>query len=153
MSSAEIRIIDYSKLSIAVYNVPKKYEENFKQLGGLHNPKLSDGAGWLFHAKDRKKVEELVALANSGSLSPIPAVEKKKEAMEVTVMELLKRVEKLESEVSLLSQRVLAPEGLKGNRNLDVKITDCEEEKKEEDPVVVLPPSSSKGLIRIKKKT
>ena len=98
----KIRVIEYSKLSIAVFNVLKLYEENFKEAGGLFNPKLGENSGWLFHMRDKSKIQKLVDEANSGNLSPIVLEHKQPEISKREFMNLLKRVEILEAQMSNL---------------------------------------------------
>ncbi len=44
----DIRIVDYTEKSIAVYGDTKKYKEELKRIGGKYNPKLKEGPGWIF---------------------------------------------------------------------------------------------------------
>ena len=103
-SQSQITLVDYSKLSIVAFNVPKKYEEKFRQIGGLFNPKLGEKSGWLFHMKDKEKVNKLINEINSGKL--IQSSENKEDTIQVSrkeFMNLLRRVELLESRFSSLT--------------------------------------------------
>lgn len=135
-SQEQIRLVDYSKLAIAIYGIPKKYEEMIRVTGGLFNPKLSGGAGWIFHMKDKKKAQDIVDSINSGKATP-PVVEQKQETTTI-IMELMKRIEKLEAEVSRLKSQSQSVVGEKDSPPPS--------EMKEE----TLPPVSSKGMIRRK---
>lgn len=55
-----IQIVDYSEKAIAVYGETKVIKEQLKNIGGKFNPRLKDGAGWVFSKKQRKAVEELI---------------------------------------------------------------------------------------------
>jgi hypothetical protein len=147
-SQNQIRLVDYSKLAVAVYNVEKKYEEMFRASGGSFNPKLSGGQGWIFHMRDKKKVQDIVDSINTGKLTtPPPVVEQKQETTSI-IMELMKRVEKLEAEVSRLKSQsqpiVVQVAGATG-------VGGVAEEIPSPPPEEILPPVSSKGMIRRKK--
>jgi hypothetical protein len=136
----KIRITEYSKLSIAVFNVPKKYEENFRKLGGLYNPKLGEESGWLFHIRDKPKIQQIVDEANSGKLSPIVLEHKQDHITKKEFMNLLQRVEKLEAQMSNLQN---PPVKIELNEN-DDDFSHPPEIKVKDSP----PPSSSKGMFR-----
>ena len=56
-------IIDYSEKSIAVIGDTKDIKESLKEIGGVFNPRLSCGAGWIF---SKKKMAELSEILGSG---------------------------------------------------------------------------------------
>lgn len=70
-----LQIVNYSEKSIAVIGDTKEYKEQLKQLGGSFNTRLSCGAGWIFSAKKRAEVENLI---NGGE---VPAKAKANEAL------------------------------------------------------------------------
>lgn len=57
------KIIDYSEKSIAVVGDTKDIKDSLKKIGGVFNPRLSCGAGWIF---SKKKMAELSELLGSG---------------------------------------------------------------------------------------
>lgn len=58
-----IEIIDYSEKSVAVVGDTKDIKDSLKEIGGVFNPRLRCGAGWIF---SKKKTEELAELLGSG---------------------------------------------------------------------------------------
>lgn len=55
-----IEIIDYSEKSIAVIGDTKNIKESLKEIGGVFNPRLRCGAGWIFSKKKMAELEELL---------------------------------------------------------------------------------------------
>ena len=63
-----IRIVDYSEKAIAVYGDTRSIRDQLKELGGKFNPRLKEGAGWIFS----KKIEnELRVFLESGDVQII----------------------------------------------------------------------------------
>lgn len=56
-------IIDYSEKSVAVVGDTKNIKESLKKIGGVFNPRLRCGAGWIFQ---KNKMAELAELLNNG---------------------------------------------------------------------------------------
>ena len=56
-------IIDYSEKSIAVIGDTKDIKDSLKEIGGVFNPRLRCGAGWIF---SKKKMAELTEILGSG---------------------------------------------------------------------------------------
>ena len=56
-------IIDYSEKSIAVIGDTKNIKESLKEIGGVFNPRLKCGSGWIF---SKKKMAVLAELLGSG---------------------------------------------------------------------------------------
>lgn len=56
----DIRIVDYSEKAIAVYGNTKSIIDKLKALGGRFNPRLRDGAGWIFSKKSEEEVRKLI---------------------------------------------------------------------------------------------
>ena len=57
------KIVDYSEKSIAVIGDTKNIKESLKEIGGVFNPRLRCGAGWIF---SKKKMAELAEILGSG---------------------------------------------------------------------------------------
>lgn len=57
---SDIRIVDYSEKAIAVYGDTKSIKDKLKALGGRFNPRLKDGAGWIFSKKSEEEVRNLI---------------------------------------------------------------------------------------------
>ena len=53
-------IIDYSEKSIAVIGDTKNIKESLKEIGGVFNPRLRCGAGWIFSKKKMAELEEIL---------------------------------------------------------------------------------------------
>ena len=62
---SNIRIVDYSEKSIAVYGDTKPIKDKLKALGGKFNRYLEEGAGWVFSKKLENKLR---ALLESGDI-------------------------------------------------------------------------------------
>ena len=59
MKNFEIfKIIDYSEKSIAVIGDTKNIKESLKEIGGVFNPRLRCGAGWIFSKKKIGKTKK-----------------------------------------------------------------------------------------------
>lgn len=56
-----IRIVDYSEKAIAVYGDTKSIKDRLKALGGRFNPRLKDGAGWIFSKKVEDELRKVLA--------------------------------------------------------------------------------------------
>ena len=56
-SKKNITVSDYSDKAIVVRGDTKPYKDALKSLGGIWNPNLKDGAGWIFSIKKRDDVE------------------------------------------------------------------------------------------------
>lgn len=67
-SSNDIRIVEYSDKSIAVYGNTKEIKDQLKAIGGRFNPKLRDGAGWVF---PKSKESDVRALIEEQSTTPV----------------------------------------------------------------------------------
>lgn len=59
-SSNDVRIVEYSDKSIAVYGNTKEIKDQLKAIGGRFNPKLKDGAGWIFPKNKESDVRTLL---------------------------------------------------------------------------------------------
>lgn len=55
-----IRLVDYSEKAIALYGDTKDYKDELKNLGGYYNPRLRDGAGWIFSKKRIPALKKLL---------------------------------------------------------------------------------------------
>lgn len=55
-----LQIVNYSEKAIAVIGDTKEIKDQLKQLGGSFNSRLSCGVGWIFSAKKRAEVENLI---------------------------------------------------------------------------------------------
>lgn len=55
-----VRIVDYSDKSIAIYGDTKPIKDDLKSLGGRFNPKLKDGPGWIFPKSKESEVANLL---------------------------------------------------------------------------------------------
>ena len=53
-------IIDYSEKSIALVGDTKNIKESLKEIGGVFNPRLRCGAGWIFSKKKMAELEEIL---------------------------------------------------------------------------------------------
>ena len=58
------KIIDYSEKSIAVIGDTKDIKDSLKEIGGVFNPRLRCGAGWIFQKKKMAELAEI--LGNDG---------------------------------------------------------------------------------------
>lgn len=63
-------IIDYSEKSVAVIGDTKEIKESLKEIGGVFNPRLRCGSGWIF---SKKKMAELEELLNNGVVTATTA--------------------------------------------------------------------------------
>ena len=54
-------IIDYSEKSVAVVGDTKNIKESLKEIGGVFNPRLRCGAGWIFSKKKMAELEQLLS--------------------------------------------------------------------------------------------
>ena len=59
-SSNDVRIVEYSDKSIAVYGNTKEIKDQLKAIGGRFNPKLKDGAGWIFPKNKESDARTLI---------------------------------------------------------------------------------------------
>ena len=59
-STSDVRIVDYSEKAIAVYGNTKELKDELKAIGGRFNPKLKEGAGWIFPKSKRSEVDALI---------------------------------------------------------------------------------------------
>lgn len=60
-SANDIRIVGYSEKAIAVYGDTKSIKDKLKSLGGRFNPRLREGAGWIFSKKMEAELRKLLA--------------------------------------------------------------------------------------------
>lgn len=58
--SGNVRIVEYSEKAIAVYGNTKQFSDIFKTKGGYFNPRLKEGAGWIFSKKIEKELRVLL---------------------------------------------------------------------------------------------
>ena len=55
-------IIDYSEKSIAVIGDTKNIKESLKEIGGVFNPRLRCGAGWIFSKRRWQNLRSFLAV-------------------------------------------------------------------------------------------
>ena len=55
-----ISISDYSEKSIVIRGDTKVYKDILQSLGGIWNPNLKDGAGWIFSVKKKEELQKLI---------------------------------------------------------------------------------------------
>ncbi len=73
-----IRIVDYSEKAVAVYGDTRMYAEAFKEKGGYFNPRLREGAGWIFSKRREKEIRELLKNElNSSTVCLLPSTDLK----------------------------------------------------------------------------
>lgn len=60
----ELKVVDYSEKAIVVAGNTKLFKTELKKLGGRYNPRLKCGQGWVFSAKKRDEVVDLVKWIN-----------------------------------------------------------------------------------------
>ena len=63
-------IIDYSEKSVAVVGDTKDIKDSLKEIGGVFNPRLRCGSGWIF---SKKKMAVLAELLGSGVVTATTA--------------------------------------------------------------------------------
>jgi hypothetical protein len=59
-----LNIITYSEKAIAVIGNTKAHKDELRDAGGKFNPYLKCGAGWIFSARHKAKIEALVHAIN-----------------------------------------------------------------------------------------
>lgn len=64
-ASSTVSIKDYSDKAIVVYGDTKPYSDFFKSHGGYFNPRLREGAGWVFSKKREDEIREFLGLKSS----------------------------------------------------------------------------------------
>ena len=55
-----LQLVMYSEKSFAVYGETKAFKDTLKALNGKFNPKLKDGAGWIFSLKQLEQVSAFI---------------------------------------------------------------------------------------------
>lgn len=66
-----LQIVNYSEKSIAVIGDTREIKDQLKQMGGSFNSRLSCGAGWIFSAKKRADVENLINGGAASAKAPV----------------------------------------------------------------------------------
>ena len=73
VTDAIARIVEYSDKAIAVYGDTMRYSEKFKEIGGYFNPRLREGAGWIFSKKHESEVRNLLKDEKTGEYTENPS--------------------------------------------------------------------------------
>ena len=61
-SIADIRVVNYSEKSVALYGEgTKEIKDKLLELGGKYNPALKEGKGWIFQKKKKEALIKLIA--------------------------------------------------------------------------------------------
>lgn len=68
----KIQIIKYSDKSIAVIGDTKKVKDILKAVGGIFNPRLSCGMGWIFPISKMEEVKDALTQSITPSITPPP---------------------------------------------------------------------------------
>lgn len=68
----ELKIEEYSDKSIVVRGNTKNHIQAMKDLGGLYNARLRDGAGWIFTKTKRGDVEAYISKVEKGEVTGTP---------------------------------------------------------------------------------
>ena len=114
--SNNIELINYSEKAIAVFGDTKDYRESLASAGGMFNPSLKykDGRspGWVFSKSKKAAIEALLQNIFSGkvskSVTPYETSATTSGAVMVdkkAFLALASRVERLEQELTLISQK------------------------------------------------
>lgn len=159
-NTVEIKF-DYTPKSIAIFGNTKPYSEIIKEKGGKFNPSLNYGTedepdrkpGWIFPSSKRSIVEQLVNDINNGSIKSNNSssnsntkssssssnnstsksnyqhdyVERK------AFMVLISRIEKLEQEVALLTQKFNNNSNSVANNNSKKTVIEFNEDNSEDE--------------------
>jgi hypothetical protein len=73
-----LTIKDYSDKAIAVYGQTKEHKDALKEMGGRFNPRLKDGAGWVFSKSKADAVKAYIASKyGTAYIQPTPTDEVK----------------------------------------------------------------------------
>jgi hypothetical protein len=97
--TADIFVTDYSANSIKVEGADTiHYEPQLRELGGSKNARLKGGKGWIFSAKRREQVEDLVARIRSGS-------EPRSDPLKSQTLVLLNKIDRDIKKLSLEDQK------------------------------------------------
>ena len=124
----DIYIENYSEKSFVVLGETKPHKENIKKLGGKWNSRLRNNKmGWIFPISKKDSIEKYIDnFKTNGNIPEIEVNQSKMFSMSQKDLEnILKRLEKLEQEVSCLRQEV---KELK-NKNIDKKIVEENKQK------------------------
>lgn len=107
----ELKIEEYSEKSIVVRGNTKNRIQAMKDLGGLYNARLRDGAGWIFSKNKRGDVESYISKLEKGEVSGVPYdIKSDKPSNSAVALKSEDRIiaylEKLEKKIQELSNKL-----------------------------------------------